>query len=152
MYRGAWILFWIGVLLPAPGCLYHGVWGVFSGLSVVGRVFEWSRSVPDPVDGRHFLAILVLTLSLFSNVFWAIRMNLNVEISRAFKILLVGSLANNLLVPLFFPEFLRLPGFWFWLLAWVALSWTRREGRAGSSAWLLQRPWPSSPAGRGIPL
>jgi hypothetical protein len=123
MYRWALILFWIGVLLPAPGFLYSGFWGNLSGLSVVGRVIEWSSKLPDPIDGPHGLALLVLVLSLCSNVVWVIRINLDVELSRAFRFLLLVSLANNALVPFFFPEFLRLPGFWFWLLGWGALCW-----------------------------
>jgi uncharacterized membrane protein YgcG len=127
VYRWANILFWIGVLFPAPGFIYTGFWGAFSGLSVVGRTIEWSRTLPDPIDARHGLALLVLVLSLCSNVFWMIRMNLDVELTRGFRFLLLGSLANNALIPVLFPEFLRLPGFWFWLVAWCALCWALVE-------------------------
>ena len=123
LYRWAWILFWAGVLCPAPGFLFPGFWGNLSGLSVAGEIIVWSRALPEPLDLRHSLQLLVLVLALASNlVFVATRVIGEAEVSRSWRFLLLSSLAANASVPLAFPVFLRLPGFWLWLLAWGALS------------------------------
>jgi uncharacterized protein len=124
-YTWAWALFWTGLFLPAPGFLFSGFWGTFSGLSAIGAVLEWSRSLPDPVDARHALAALVLAGGFCSNVvFWASRVIGDAPITRGWRLLLLGSLLCNASTPFFLPNLVRIPGYWIWMAGWVLLCGT----------------------------
>ena len=52
-YRWAWILFWIGLLFPAPGFLFHDFWGAPSELSVLGYVLQWNEALRSPIGARN---------------------------------------------------------------------------------------------------
>lgn len=118
------MLFVASIVLPAPsGSFQGGAFGI-SGLYVVGKAIEWSRAFPRFTDNLGFTSLVLLTLALFSNVVFlftpAIRNRRS--ISTASKVFLLALLAVNASLMFCVPVFARLPAYWLWLAAHLALT------------------------------
>ena len=124
LYVAAWTLFLASVVLPAPAGSFAGGSSGMSGLLVVGKAVAWSRAAPGSAEALDFWRMTVLTLALFSNVAFAFTVLLRNHrtVSPACTGLLLGAVAVGGSVAFLFPEFARLPAYWLWLTALIALA------------------------------
>jgi uncharacterized membrane protein YgcG len=125
MFWLAWILFAVSLVLPAPRSFYPDHSSVVTGMFVIGMAGVWARKYPGGFDGIHFAGLLVFVLSLFSNVvfFFTILARKIPRLSIAWRVLLIASVAIDGSLVFFFPFFARLPAYWLWLAAFLAVTW-----------------------------
>ena len=124
LFRLAWVLLAVSLLLPAPaGVPTPGPLGV-SAAYLYGQVLAWNAEIPGAAGSLGFWAGAILALALFSHIGFLYTLYLRDDrgVSIGWKALLIGSLAVDASVALLVPQFARWPAYWVWLGAIVCLA------------------------------
>jgi uncharacterized protein len=92
---------------------------------IIGMAGVWSSKYPTGFDAVHFIGLLAFVLSLFSNVvfFFTLLARKIPRLPASWRVLLFTSIAINGSLVFFFPFFARLPGYWLWMAAFLAVTW-----------------------------
>jgi uncharacterized membrane protein YgcG len=124
LFRLAWVLLAASLLYPAPSDSPFAKPLGISALHVYGTAAAWGDAVPGSAGAIGFWAGAVLTLALFSNIAFLYTLYLRDDrgVSVAWKVLLSVAFAVDAGVALLVPELARLPAYWIWLAAMVALA------------------------------
>jgi uncharacterized membrane protein YgcG len=124
MFRLAWLLVAISLLVPAPaGSLVEGQLGI-SAIYLYGKALAWSSALPGSPGSLGLLQAAILSLALFSHIAFLYSWYLDDDcsLSTAWKIIVLASLAVDACVALAVPELARLPSYWIWLASIAALA------------------------------
>jgi uncharacterized membrane protein YgcG len=124
LFRLAWVLLAASLLYPAPSDSPFARTLGISALHVYGTADAWCDAAPGSVGAIGFWAAAVLTLALFSNIafLYALYLRDDRGVSVAWKVLLSVALVVDANVALLVPELARLPAYWIWLAAMMALA------------------------------
>jgi len=124
LFRLAWLLLLVSLLIPAPSGAALAVPLGISALYVYAKTVAWWATPPGSAGGLGFVQGAVLALALFSNIAFVYALYLRDEraISIAWKALLLILLAIDASVALLVPGFARLPAYWIWLAAIATLA------------------------------
>ncbi len=98
--------------------------GIYTGGFVLGTSAAWMKAFPN-ISVKALGAAIVLVLGLFTNViFWmACLTRKSQPVATSWKVLIIASLANNVVVLFFFPIFAQNAGYWFWVIAFAMVAW-----------------------------
>lgn len=124
LFRLAWLLLAVGLLIPAPsGLPGAGVFGI-SALYVYAKATAWSAAAPGSPGSLGFAQAAILALALYSNIafIYALYFRDDRANSIAWKALLLVALTVGASVALLVPEFAHLPAYWIWLASMAALT------------------------------
>lgn len=123
IFRLAWILLAVSLLVPAPaGFPTVGPVGV-SAAYVYGQVLAWNAEAPGAPGGLGFVAGAILALALYAHIAFIYTPYLRDDrsVALAWKALLLVVLAVAIGVTILVPALAHLPAYWIWLAAVVVL-------------------------------
>lgn len=124
LFRLAWLLLAISLLIPVPsGLSAPGSIGI-SAVYVYGMAMAWARATPGTPAALTLWQAGILALALYSNMVFVYSLYLpaEVRVSMTWKAIVLGALAVAAAVAVTVPEFAHLPAYWVWLAAVVAIA------------------------------
>jgi len=130
LFRLAWLLLAVSLLIPAPGLPFADPHG-FSAVQVYRMAVAWNAAAPGSALSLGFWQGAVLALALYSTIalLYSLYLPLDRGLSPAWKALLLVALAVDASIAFLVPELGHLPAYWIWLgsimtlaVCYVALS------------------------------
>ncbi len=123
LFRLAWLLLAVSLLIPAPGLPFADPSG-FSAVHVYRMAVAWTAAAPGSALGLSFWPGAVLALALYSNIAFLYSLYLPRDrgLVPAWKTLLLVLLAFDASIAFLVPELAHLRAYWIWLASIAALA------------------------------
>jgi uncharacterized membrane protein YgcG len=123
LFRLAWLLLAVSLLIPAPGLPFADPNG-FSAVQVYRMAAAWNTAAPGSALSLGFWQGAVLALALYSTIAFLYSLYLPSDrgIVPAWKVLLLIAIAVDASIAFLVPELAHLPAYWIWLASIAALT------------------------------